>query len=216
MPTNERHAAPPFRLGVDLDGVLYPFGEVFARNVEREYGLDPLSLSAPTRWDFFESEWGFPKEEFQVMYGAGVIDGDLFSAGSADNEVLEALHRLTELGVELHVLTSRAMLDPVRGTSAAELNARITSNTSTWLEATGLSLHSVNVVNGSKLGPARRLGLDALLDDAPHHLSEVSTACAPVAWDQPWNRSAHAAHRAATAHELVATVLQLREACSRR
>ena len=131
MPTNERHAAPPFRLGVDLDGVLYPFGEVFARNVEREYGLDPLSLSAPTRWDFFESEWGFPKEEFQVMYGAGVIDGDLFSAGSADNEVLEALHRLTELGVELHVLTSRAMLDPVRGTSAAELNARITSYTST-------------------------------------------------------------------------------------
>jgi hypothetical protein len=210
MRANLHQASTPFRLGVDLDGVLYPFGEVFARNVEREYGLDPFSLLPPSSWDFFENEWGFPKAEFHVMYGAGVVSGDLFSAGLADTEVLAALSRLASLGVELHVLTSRALSEPVRGTSAATLNEMITSHTHTWLTMTGLPLHSVNVVHGSKLGPARSLGLDALLDDSPHHLAEVASACTTVAWDQPWNRAAPSVHRVSTADELVNTVQQLR------
>lgn len=190
-----------FRLGIDLDGVLYPFAKEITSHAEISFGHVPGSLQLPQTWRFYE-DWGLTESAFHDLYRDAVHNGQLFAAGPATTGLLEALSTIASTGVELHVLTARYL----PGVNRDIVDRR----TRAWLEKLGVSFASVEILSGPKIAAAARLGLDAHLDDAPEHLTSLAETCTPIAWDQPWNRELPTAVRVSSGLELCRAVSALR------
>jgi hypothetical protein len=190
-----------FRLGVDLDGVLYPFADVFTAYAEQRLGVEPGSLPPPQTWRFYTEQWGLDDTSFSTLYRDGVADGVLFATGEPDREVLAALALLQKFGVELYVVTSRFAHDADEGL--------VSTHTQQWVSSLQLPVAGLHIVAGDKHTIAASLGLDAHLDDAPAQLHDVATVCTPIAWHRPWNAHLDTYRVARSGTDLVAHVLDI-------
>lgn len=91
------------RVGVDLDGVLYPFEDEL-----RKY-LGKPDLPAATQWDFYE-EWGLTRGEFVELCEEALRDKHLFYKGFPYLGTIEQVDRLMAAGHEVVFITNRAFI----------------------------------------------------------------------------------------------------------
>lgn len=95
------------RVGFDLDGVLYDFGDSVRRyftSIGREYGFKD-GATEPHSWDFYEY-WGMTREEFAQHCHDGADAGFVFCGGTRPGAV-EAVQAVKEMGHEIIVITDR-------------------------------------------------------------------------------------------------------------
>ncbi len=145
---------------IDIDGVLYPFPEMFTPYASEQLGRE-LELDT-TRWEFYE-EWGVDYAGFVELVTQGVTDRRLWWEGAPYADVPGAIARLQDAGHRLHLVTAR----DITGAEAAM------AATNHWLGEHDLVVESVNlaqdkptVMGGLGLDPARCVAVD----DGPQHV----------------------------------------------
>lgn len=95
------------RIGFDLDGVLYNFGDSVKRYLE-SIGQGHVWKSGPNPmpyWDFYK-DWGWDTKQFVDMCNAGADAGYIFT-GPARYNAAEAVKRVKNLGHEVIIITDR-------------------------------------------------------------------------------------------------------------
>lgn len=117
------------RIGFDLDGVLFNFGDSVQRFLEHT-GRGHLWKSGPTEspfWDFYK-DWGWTSAEFVQLCNEGADAGFIF-CGPAREHAAEAVGKVLSLGHEVIIITDRQF-----GTTP-EVSHR---NTTKWLDQHGI------------------------------------------------------------------------------
>jgi FMN phosphatase YigB (HAD superfamily) len=92
---------------VDLDGVLYNFGDSVKRYMDA-IDLGHLWKSGPTPgpfWDFYK-DWNWSGKEFVDLCNAGADAGYIF-CGPAREGAVEAMDRIAHTGNEIIIITDR-------------------------------------------------------------------------------------------------------------
>jgi len=145
---------------VDIDGVLYPFPEVFTPYASDQLGRH-LELDT-TRWEFYE-EWGLDYAGFVELVTQGVDERRLWWEGAPYADVPGAIERIQRGGHRIHLVTAR----DITGIEAA------LAATNHWLAEHGFVVESVNLAQ-DKPRVLAQLGLDpagcVAVDDGPHHV----------------------------------------------
>lgn len=96
------------RVGVDLDGCLYSFGDSVYRYL-CSIGKGDLWKSGPTPkpfWDFYK-DWGWTGEQFVQMCNDGVDAGYIFR-GPARPNARNAISEIKEMGHTIIIITDRS------------------------------------------------------------------------------------------------------------
>lgn len=96
------------RIGFDLDGVLYNFGDSVQRYLE-SIGQGHLWKSGPNPapyWDFYK-DWGWTSEQFVKLCNDGADAGYIFCGPTRDGAV-EAVQYVKDLGHEIIIITDRS------------------------------------------------------------------------------------------------------------
>jgi 5' nucleotidase, deoxy (Pyrimidine), cytosolic type C protein (NT5C) len=157
------------RIGVDLDGVCYPFSHIFRLFCEQH--LCRL-LALPEVWSFHTEQWGLTTGKFLELMRAGCVDAEwVFHLGDPLAGCVEALEQLTGAGHEIVIVTSRP--DYARPATEA------------WLKRWGITHHELHLAVDKTA-----FELDVLLDDCPAILVAAKAAgIRAVVYDQPWNRT---------------------------
>lgn len=107
------------RVGIDLDGCLYDFGNSVRRyldSIGRPYGWKD-NKNEPHDWNFFEY-WGMDFVEFRQVCNDGVDAGYIFSGDIRPNAV-ESVARIAALGHEIIIITDRQFGSDPRNSEAA-------------------------------------------------------------------------------------------------
>jgi len=150
-----------FDVLIDIDGVLYPFPEVFTPYASLQLGRE-LELDT-TRWEFYE-EWGVDYDGFVELVTQGVNERQLWWEGAPYADVPAAIARLRASGHRLHLVTAR----DITGVEAAM------AATNHWLALHDLVVESVNLAQ-DKPTVLAALGLDpascVAVDDGPQHVA---------------------------------------------
>jgi uncharacterized HAD superfamily protein len=175
------------RLGIDLDGCLYDWHVDLRNWVLLSTGkLYPK----PTGWNFAESEWGMPQEEFTKHWYEGVLAGVVFRQQDPDPVGVEVLRRLHNQGHELYIITSRLL---------PEIEEACIRNTLGWIDDHKIPHTEVHIVGHGKAEICDKLEIDVMIDDAAHNYTDLlATDTLPVLMTQPWNEHLEADIRVGT------------------
>jgi HAD superfamily hydrolase (TIGR01509 family) len=155
-----------FDVLIDIDGVLYPFPEVFTPYASLQLGRE-LELDT-TRWEFYE-EWGVDYAGFVELVTQGVNERQLWWEGAPYPDVPDAIARLRAGGHRLHLVTAR----DITGAEAA------LAATNHWLALNDLVVETVNMAQ-DKPTVLAELGLEPArciaVDDGPQHVAAWEAA----------------------------------------
>jgi HAD superfamily hydrolase (TIGR01509 family) len=155
-----------FDVLIDIDGVLYPFPEVFTPYASLQLGRE-LELDT-TRWEFYE-EWGVDYAGFVELVTQGVNERQLWWEGAPYPDVPDAIARLRAGGHRLHLVTAR----DITGAEAA------LAATNHWLALNDLVVETVNMAQ-DKPTVLAQLGLEPAhciaVDDGPQHVAAWEAA----------------------------------------
>lgn len=94
------------KIGLDADGVLYPFEEGLKIYLVDHAGVDPATLGPVTQWHLYE-DWGMTRAQFKEHYHAAIDAGVLFNRPGPYEGTREALQQLVDAGHTLHIVTAR-------------------------------------------------------------------------------------------------------------
>lgn len=117
------------RVGFDLDGVLYNFGDSVKRYLDH-IGQGHIWKSGPTAapfWDFYK-DWGWTGEQFVQLCNDGADAGFIF-CGPARDHAVAAVEKVARLGHEIIIITDRQF-----GTTPEVSH----NNTTEWLAQHGI------------------------------------------------------------------------------
>lgn len=95
------------RVGVDLDGVLYNFGDSVKRYLDH-IGQGHIWKSGPTPtpfWDFYK-DWGWTGKEFVELCNAGADAGFIFTGPMREHAKI-SMDRLANAGHYIIIITDR-------------------------------------------------------------------------------------------------------------
>jgi hypothetical protein len=178
-------STPITDVGIDMDGVLYPFINSFRSYCEERLGR--LFLEEPKHWNFFE-DWGLDASTFQEWLRDSAKTHKVFGTQMPYPTVLEAWELLRKNNIKIHVMTARPQ--------------EAWAQTAEWLEKYGLvadSLH-FNPTKGFLANLTK--GRAAILDDHIAFYEEAEKAgIFPCLLNQPWNQELKNANRASTVLE---------------
>lgn len=106
------------RIGWDLDGVGYNFPAALKFFAEHYENIDPKTMPLPAKsWNWWESQWGWSKDQFRRINHRGVHSGVLYQALGVMNGFQEGLYRVRKAGGTNHLITARAALsEPLMAT----------------------------------------------------------------------------------------------------
>lgn len=160
-------------VGIDLDGVLYPFSKSFnAYCCER---MGRLFLPEPTHWNFYE-DWDLDEVTFYQWIDEAAQSHQVFSTEDPYEGVLEAWAMLMSIGVHIHIITSRPR-------AAWEQTAE-------WLARHKLTADSLHFNKSKGFLTKIAKGKSALIDDHIVYYREAkNNGIFPVLMDRSWNQS---------------------------
>lgn len=162
------------RIGVDLDGVVYPFEIQFGRYLVDYVGFDEARCAVPVHSYGFYEEWGLTKDEFLDHCHEAVDLGVLFGVGDPYPGTRAALQRLVDAGHTLHVVTARGGM----GTPG-----RAEGNTQFWLEHHLPLFESVTFSNDKTIVRA-----DAFIEDRTNNYDALHfNGVRATLINRPWN-----------------------------
>jgi FMN phosphatase YigB (HAD superfamily) len=162
------------RVGVDLDGVLYNFGDSVKRYLDY-IGQSDLWKSGPTPkpyWDFYK-DWGWSGQEFVKLCNDGADAGFIF-CGPARDGAVEAMERIARTGNEVIIVTDRQF-----GTTP-QVSER---NTVEWLTQHGIWYDELIFSTDKTVGKC-----DVFVEDKLENYDAL-TAAGTKAWliNRAWN-----------------------------
>lgn len=151
------------RLGLDLDGCVYDFTEVFFDYCDRSGAWERLGLERPTErtwksWDGF-LQFGMTPEQFVEVCNEGVDSGYIFRVGRPIDGAVEVITKLREEGHTIHIITHRTF------------GKKAVHNTCDWLDEVGIEFDTITFAEDKTI-----VGVDLLLDDRDKNFYD--------SWDQ--------------------------------
>lgn len=162
------------RVGFDLDGVLYDFGNSVRRyldSIERQYGWKD-DAPEPHDWNFFEY-WGMDRDEFVQICHDGVDAGYIFQGDIRPN-AKDAVKAVKAAGHQIVIITDRQFgCEPVQSHNA----------TRAWLAEHGIVYDELYFSADKTVAPT-----DVFVEDKLEnydHLIMSGTPCALIT--RPWN-----------------------------
>jgi hypothetical protein len=158
------------RLGIDLDGCLYPWVESLRKEAEVR-GFLRSNMPEPTRWEFWE-DWGMTYQEFKAVFTSGVNAGHIFAHGKPEQGGLLALGALKADGHTLHIISNR---------SVGHLSL---VNTAEWIDAYQVPYDTFTLAADKTI-----IKTDIAIDDYTVNLNALRDAgTRAVCFDRPWNQ----------------------------
>lgn len=159
------------KLGIDLDGVLFPFDQNF-KDYCLKIGENIPHDTKTESWDFFK-EWGMSSERFIEICNQGVDDQFIFLEADPYPNSVEALQGLKNDGHTIHVITHRMF-----GSKSAH-------NTFDWLYKHDVPFESVTFAEDKT-----SVQVDLLLEDNVDNCrASIDAGIACVLYDRPWNQT---------------------------
>ena len=164
------------RVGFDLDGVLYNFGDSVKRYLEAT-GRQHIWKSGPNKkpyWDFYK-DWGWTGEEFVKMCNDGADAGYIF-CGPARKGAPEMVRMVKDMGHTIVIITDRQF-----GSTPAVSHR----NTRTWLNEHGIPFDELHFSADKTIVPT-----DIFIEDKLENYDHLITAGTPcVLVNRPWNET---------------------------
>jgi len=165
------------QIGLDLDGVLYPFVATLRKWMVDEQGCLGTEQCPPAvKWEFYE-DWGLTSTEFAKELRDSINAGFMFIEGEPVPGSLDVINRLSDQGHHLIAVTSRSVKGAEKQVCCATLK---------WLAHYSIPLE------GAVISPDKGiLPTDLFLDDSPdnYNLLDMGAETMPVLFTQPWNAS---------------------------
>ena len=177
-------------VGIDLDGVVYPFVDAFRNYCQERLGVN--NLVSPTHWHFYE-DWGLDSETFNAWLLEASQTHKIFSTYLPYEGVVEAWKELRDMGVKIHVLTARPQSAWVQ--------------TIEWLSTH--NLHADSLHFGDTKGFLAKIATEKaiLLDDQIVYYEEAEKAgVIPCFVTRDWNKTKTKANRVNNLLEFVSFV----------
>ena len=143
------------RVGFDLDGVGYNFGDSVKRYLDH-IGQGHVWKSGPTKgvfWDFYK-DWGWTSQQFVEMCNDGADAGFIFCGPARDN-FADAVGRVARLGHEIIIITDRQF------GSTPEVSHK---NTENWLSEHGIEYDEL-VFSADKTKPRTDMFVEDKLEN---------------------------------------------------
>lgn len=167
-----------FRLGVDLDGVIYNFEQEFKNYYSELKNIPITSLPSPKQWAFYE-DYGLTTEEYYSIAGEAAIKSQIFTQGDVYPGAREGMRELCDLGLDIVIITAREM-----STNPEHMDI-IKSNTEEWLGKNDIPYHELIISNDKT-----KHNLGVLVDDNLSNIEAILlSGGVGFVWDQPWNRN---------------------------
>ena len=182
------------KLGIDLDGVIYPFNKQWENYVrgwyttcQRDYGIPDipqwardLMIRFPKElprighnWKFYEA-LGLSDEDFGTICHQGVDEGYIFWVGEPYPGARPILERLRKEGHTIHIITHRFF------------GRKSVVATEEWLTDNEIPFDTLTFAKDKSI-----VGVDLLVDDLWTNLDAMSYNCFRVLMNQTWNRVSH-------------------------
>ncbi len=178
-------------VGIDMDGVTYPFYEAFRKYCEDKLGKG--HYPDPQTWDFYKT-WGLELDQFHRLLEEGAKTHNLFSSEPPMEGVQEAWEILRQTDVRIHVVTARPY------TSWGQ--------TAHWLEKHGIVPDHLFFTHDKTIVSHVATGESAMIDDhVDYYLQAEKVGIVSVLRNQPWNAQLINARRAENIKEF-ATLVQ--------
>lgn len=167
------------RIGVDLDGVVYNFGDALREFVYRYENVERGTLPNPTSWEFYEVDWGWDLDKFMYYFTKGVDAGFIFVYGGAEAGAAKNIARLRDDGHSIHIITHRSV-----GTHSV-------SNTGVWLKRAGIEYDELCFSKDKTTIPT-----DIFIEDnVENFLALEAVGTRAFIMDRLWNRHLDTSHR---------------------
>lgn len=162
-------------LGVDLDGVCLDYTGEFRNFTAKVLGVDPKDIADPSSYSFFESGWGFTSEDhFKLVHGQAVDDG-LYTRLPTMPGVSETLHRLSDKGYHIRIITNRFVNKGQHG--------KVVAQTAERLETANIPYRDLCFVKDKT-----EINADLYLDDAPFNIEALrAVGREAVVFTAPYN-----------------------------
>jgi hypothetical protein len=163
-------------IGLDFDEPIYPWYDL-AHEASIRAGI-ALPEHEPTSWAPHET-YGCTLEEWVAVLDNEVLNGSMYRQ-DIDPDIIDAIRKAYRLGYGIHILTARG--------SFGELGEEIKRITRSEIIRQGIPYNSLNF-GKDKVPTAKALGLDYMLDDAPHnYLPLLEAGINTYLLDERWNR----------------------------
>lgn len=185
-------------IGLDLDGVLCDLGPNVAARIADRFGV----ASHPATWRTYDLRLlrlGVPEDRFHSFLDEIFVDPSLYESAEATPGASYGLARLLDAGWRLVGITARP--------------PQLAGVTADWLRAQGFELEAVHHSEvGGKSAVARRLRVDATLEDNPREAELLAEVCQSWLLDRPYNRDypLAGARRLSSWDDVVGRLCQLR------
>ncbi len=185
------------RVGLDLDGVGFPFVTEFKkllrRNLsarpgfmEHEFGVNPTELMSklhgqPRSWSWFKHQWGMTPDQFNGIFRMLVGQG-LFAQAAPRDGYRALCSELIEAGHEVFIVTNRAV---------PGVEEKAIADTEGWIDRWDIP-HTKLVITADKTS----VPTDVFLDDYDGNVrdvfdrgrSENGKLTIPILYDRTWNQ----------------------------
>lgn len=163
-----------FNLGIDCDGVLFPFTELFINFVKQETGIKypiPNNFRMSEEWKMDRDVWFKLYEKF--IFKNGLEINKIYSNATS------SIKELHNLGHKIHIITHR-----VYPNSSSKLKEKMISSTIKWLNKSDIYFDSLTFIEQKDL-----INVDFLVDDAIHNLEKVHKDTVPICLARNWNKN---------------------------
>lgn len=158
------------KIGIDLDGPLYPFGECLWEWCVTQ-GLKEGEMPVTTTWNFFKDDWGHDLDWYMEHCTAAAAAGHLFYSQEPHPGAIEGMNALRERGHTLHIMTYRMFSGAV-------------NNTERWLVKHNVPFDSLSFTKDKTLIP-----VEVMIEDNVDNANSLAEAgVIPVIVDRPWNK----------------------------
>lgn len=156
------------RLGLDVDGVLYPWEETARAAILDEFGI---ALDYSTHWDDIKNSITDPVWQWIWNKNGGL--GRIFSIGEPFRGTFSATYKLSQIA-DIVIITS---------TPKDAIWERLS-----WLDRNGFDFSEIHITMQKKSLVPR---CDVYIDDAPHNIEDLRQfkESTIIVWDRPWNQN---------------------------
>lgn len=179
------------RVGFDLDGVLYDFGECVNRYLQHIGQGHLYKSGGPAHWHFYE-DWGWDGKQFVDFCNAGADAGFIFT-GPARPNAAESVRKVEAMGHEIIIITDRTFGS----------NPKVSeTHTLEWLAQHNIPYNEIHFSPNKTIVPT-----DIFVEDKPENYVDLAVAgVKPWMVNRNWNKSFPAKNRISDISEYPAKV----------
>lgn len=178
------------RVGVDIDGVLFPFEDAFREYLVKRKGWRPYECPPATRWEFY-IDWDLTPHMFVRICDEAADRGELFRHHAPYPEVAAQLQRLRDARHKIILITSR------------DFGADPRIDTEWWLYENDIPYDELHFTQDKTKVP-----VDYHIDDnVDNHLAMLDAKVTSWLLARPWNTEGSAFYRLDSLEEYVDVVL---------